>query len=99
MFSIANAVYNIYNDNEERERIASRLLSVIRKKNKYAFANVLLKLLIGKIEKQKEIGRLTKYLFEKIVSNEINWRNYALAIVIGLIYGGVENEESEEFEE
>ena len=99
MFSIARAVYNVYNNNEERERTASRLLSTIRKRDKYAFTNALLKSFIGKTEKQKEIRNLNRYLFEKIVSNDANWENYALTIVIGLIYGGVESGESEETEE
>ena len=59
----------------------------------------MLKALIGKTEKWKEVENLNKYLFEKIVFNDINWENYALAIVIGLIYGGGENGTIEESEE
>ncbi len=99
MFLAAKNAYRIFNDPKEREKTASRLLSTIRKRNKYAFTNILLKSFIGKTEKQKEIRNLNKYLFEKIISNDINWENYAFVIVIGLIYGGVENGESEEFEE
>ena len=99
MFLAAKNVYSIFNDLDERKRMASRLLSTIRKRNKYAFTNILLKSFIGKAEKQKEIRNVNRYLFDKIVSNDINWENYALAIVIGLIYGGVESGESEESEE
>ena len=54
---------------------------------------------IGKDGKQREIQNLKRYLFDKIVSNDINWENYALAIVIGLVYGGVEDGELGEVEE
>ncbi|MCD6483140.1 MAG: hypothetical protein J7K83_02630, partial [Candidatus Aenigmarchaeota archaeon] len=96
MFLAAKNVYNIFNDLDEGERMASRLLSTIRKRNKYAFTNILLKSFIGKTEKQKEVRNLNRYLFYRIVSNDINWENYALAIVIGLTYGGVESGEFEE---
>ncbi len=99
MFIAAKNVYKIFNDHKEREGTASRLLSTIRKRNKYAFTNILLKLFIGKTEKQKEIRYLSRYLFDKIVYNDINWENYALAIVIGLVYGGVEDGEPEELED
>ena len=94
MFSIAGDVRKIFKDRKERERTASKLLSTIRKRNKYAFTNILLKSLIGRDERQ-EIRFLNRYLFEKIVLNNINWENYALAIVIGLVYGGGESGEGE----
>ncbi len=94
MVSAAKNTYSIFKDCKERERIASRLLSTIRKRNKYAFTNILLKSFIGRF-KIHEIEELNKYLFDKIVSNDINWENYALAIVVGLVYGGVEGGEYE----
>ena len=98
LFAAKNA-QGIFDDQEERKRTAGRLLSTIRKRNKYTFANMLLKLFIGKDGKQREIQNLNRYLFDKIVSNDINWENYALAIVIGLVYGGVEDGELGEVEE
>jgi len=99
MFLAAKNASRIFNDLKERERAASKLLSTIKKRNKYAFTNALLKSFIGKTEKQKDVRNLNRYLFDRIVSNDINWENYALAIVIGLIYGGVENGEFEETED
>jgi len=85
-------IRKILTTNDEREKIAYPLISVIRKGDKYAFSNILLKAFLNKSNRDpKAISYLNKYLFYNIIPNEINWGNYALAIVTGLVYGGDES--------
>ncbi len=39
-------------------------------------------------EKRKSIARLNRYLFEHIILNDISWKEFALPIVVSLVYGG-----------
>ena len=86
LYAISNLVEEIFS-NDERN-IAPELFSALRKKNKNAFVNIVLKNIIGK--KGKEIERMTDYLFKNILNNENLWERYAMAIIVGLL-GGYKN--------
>jgi len=95
MFWISNIV-GLFYDTDKRKRMAIKLLSTIKKSNKYAFSNMFLKILLenkNNLDNGK-LKYLNNYLFEKIISNNKNWENYALAIVCGLAYGGGTNEQA-----
>jgi len=40
----------------------------------------------------KDIKNLVNFTFDKILSNDLTWKNYALIFVVGLISGGGRNE-------
>jgi len=85
MFQISTIVRLFYDSDK---RVAIKLLSTIRKNNKYAFSNIFLRILLenkNNLDNGK-LRDLNNYLFEKIISNNKNWENYALAVVCGLAY-------------
>jgi len=90
-------VSRLFDNEEERLQICYSLLSALKKKNRIAFANILLKKFLEKTENE-EVLRLNKFVFENIISNDISWENYALALVIGILSfgGGDVGEEPEE---
>jgi len=93
----ANFISHLFDSEEERSQICYSLLSALKKRNRIAFANVLLKKFLEKAG-SKEVSWLNRFVFENIVSNDISWENYALALVIGILSfgGGNGGEESEE---
>ncbi|HEC92020.1 MAG TPA: hypothetical protein ENI51_03350 [Candidatus Atribacteria bacterium] len=86
LYAISNLVEEIFSN--EEKNIAPELFSALRKKNKNAFVNIILKNIIGK--KGKEIERMADYLFKNILNNENLWEYYAMAIIVGLL-GGYKN--------
>jgi len=76
---------------DERSTLVYGLLSAVKKGNKSSFVNQLMKTFLGSSEteeSEKSIKRLNVYLFENILSNDISWREFALSIVVSLVYGG-----------
>jgi len=71
-----------------RENNAPHLFSIIRRQNKYSFANSLLKLIISSQEKDKRLIRhLNDYIFHEIIQNDETWIYYALGLFMGFIGG------------
>ncbi|KUK16982.1 hypothetical protein [Thermococcus sibiricus] len=63
------------------------LLSAIRRHNRNAFVNILLKVLLQSKIKDK-VTMINNYLFRRILSNDKSWEDFALALVVGLVGGG-----------
>jgi len=93
--SNAIKISRLFDNEEERRQLCYSLVSALKKRNRIAFVNTLLKKFLEKAG-SGEIPQLNRFVFENIVSNDISWENYALALVIGILSGGgVENDESE----
>ena len=88
-------ISQLFDNAEERQKLCYSLVSALKRKNRIAFVNALLKKLLEK-SGYGMISQLTRFIFENIVSNDISWENYALALVIGILSGGeVVGDESE----
>jgi len=74
---------------EEKESLACRLFTRLRKHDKYGFVNELLRSL-NQVNIDAE--QLVEYLFEKILQNSQTWQENSVPIIVGLIKGGDENE-------
>ena len=84
----ATNISRLFDNEEERRQIGYSLLSALKKKNRIAFANILLKKFLEKAGNE-EVSRLNRFVFEDIISNDTSWENYALALVIGILsFGG-----------
>ncbi|MDI6723497.1 MAG: hypothetical protein QMD61_02490 [Methanobacterium sp.] len=69
-----------------RDKFVPRLITTIKKQNKHAFMNTILKALLEERKTDPKIVKyLNNYLFNNIIQNETNWQNYALAILVGLL--------------
>ena len=62
------------------------LFSSLRRHNRNAFVNTLLKALLQSKSKDK-VGLVNSYLFRRILNNDSSWEDFALALVIGLVGG------------
>lgn len=69
------------------KNIAYLLLSAIRRHNRNAFVNILLKALLH-AKSRDNVASLNSYIFRRILTNDSSWENFALAVVIGLMGGG-----------
>jgi len=93
--SNAIKISQLFNSLEERRQISYTLVSALKKRNRIALVNTLLKKFLENAGSE-EVLQLSKFVFENIVSNDDSWENYALALVIGILSGGeVESDESE----
>lgn len=72
---------------EERKRYIHPLFSALRKHNRNAFVNILLKALT-KAKEKETIKYLTGYLINRILLNDPAWEDFALALLVGLVGGG-----------
>ena len=90
-------ISRLFDNEEERRQIYYSLISALKKKNRIAFVNILLKKFLEKAG-NKEVSRLNRFVFENIIPNDISWENYALALVIGILSfgGGYVEEEPED---
>lgn len=74
---------------DNKEKITYRIIAAIKKQNKQAFVNIILKALLeqSKIDPKnvKSIKYLNSYIFSNVVQNEDNWENYALALLVGFL--------------
>ena len=81
---------DLFEDQDERKSYANLLLTAIRRNNKYRFVNMLLKTLTEKKDENKDIKSLVNFVFNKILSNDLSWKNYAFIFVVSLVSGGGE---------
>ncbi|WP_324735712.1 hypothetical protein VFC49_00470 [Thermococcus sp. SY098] len=63
------------------------LFSALRRHNRNAFVNTLLKALLQARSKDK-VTTINNYLFRRILNNDTSWEDFALALIVGLIGGG-----------
>jgi len=63
------------------------LFSALRRHNRNAFVNKLLKALLQAKNKDK-VAIINSYLFRWILNNDSSWEDFALALIVGLIGGG-----------
>ena len=91
-FGISNGLRDLFESQDERNNFAQLLLNKIKRNNKYGFVNTLLKSLLNKKTENKDIKNLVNFTFDKILPNDLTWKNYALIFVVGLISGGGRNE-------
>ncbi len=63
------------------------LFSALRRHNRNAFVNTLLKALLQSKSKDK-VAIINSYLFRRVLNNDSSWEDFALALVIGLVGGG-----------
>ena len=63
------------------------LFSALRKHNRNAFVNILLKTLLQANNKDSA-SRVNSYIFRRILTNDESWEDFALALIIGLAGGG-----------
>ena len=88
IFITSNNLYDLFESQDERNNFAQILLEKIKRGDKYSFVNTLLKSLLSKKTENKNIENLVNFAFNKILSNDLTWRNYALSFVISLVGGG-----------
>ncbi|MEM3896389.1 MAG: hypothetical protein QW763_03885 [Archaeoglobaceae archaeon] len=72
------------------EKYAKTLFEFVRRSQKFGFVNLMLKILNQKREdadKTKDIMYVMNYLFEKVLNNEVSWRNFAVVFVVALLVG------------
>ncbi len=63
------------------------LFSALRRHNRNAFVNTLLKALLQAKSRDK-VAIINSYLFRRVLNNDSSWEEFALALVIGLVGGG-----------
>ncbi|AIU70029.1 hypothetical protein TEU_06650 [Thermococcus eurythermalis] len=63
------------------------LFSALRRHNRDAFVNTLLKALLQAKSRDK-VAIINSYLFRRVLNNDSSWEDFALALVIGLVGGG-----------
>ena len=88
IFITSNNLYDLFESQDERNNFAQILLEKIKRGDKYSFVNTFLKSLLSKKTENKNIENLVNFAFNKILSNDLTWRNYALSFVISLVGGG-----------
>lgn len=96
LFSISYMISSTFTNfpNDKRHDLAYALFIRLRKGQKYAFVNILLKELIHVVSKES-IENIIRFLFQEVLNNDKTWQNSAVAIISGLIYRGGEDEETD----
>ena len=74
------------------------LLSALRRHNRNAFVNILLKALLQSKDKAS-VSAINSYLFRRVLTNDEFWEDFALALVVGLVGGGEDVGSGEDVEE
>ncbi|WP_048147940.1 hypothetical protein [Palaeococcus ferrophilus] len=95
-----NATWNIgkISGSINGKNIVYPLFSAVRKHNRNAFVNILLRALLQAGDKNA-VSRINSYIFRHILNNDTSWGNFALALVIGLAGGGADVGSTGESEE
>jgi len=91
VFRISNIFRDLFENQDERKSYANLLLTAIKRSDKYRFVNILLKTFIDKKNENKNIKNLVNFTFNKILSNDLSWKNYAFIFVVSLAGGGEQN--------
>jgi CRISPR-associated protein Cst1 len=80
----ASLIGEISKDKEHKERVARELLNALKGEDKNIFLNILLK----NLNEERPLCRnnnFNNWILEKIISNNISWKNYGLILVINLL--------------
>jgi len=80
----SNFIKKISGDKEVRKSLATELLSIVERGSKNNFLNLLLKRLNQNLDICKN-KNFMRWVNEKIVRNDISWKNYALILVLNLL--------------
>jgi CRISPR-associated protein Cst1 len=80
----SNFIKKISDDKEIRKSFAIELLSIVERGGKNNFLNLLLKRLNQNLDICKN-KNFMRWVNEKIVRNDISWKNYALILVLNLL--------------
>ncbi|WP_068549827.1 hypothetical protein [Thermosulfidibacter takaii] len=90
-FSIAKLIQENFTEFslKEKESLAFRLFSLLRKGQKYGFVNELLRSLH---QLNGDVERFIRYLFAQILQNDYTWQENSIPIIAGFIEGGDKNE-------
>jgi len=96
MFSISSKISSTFASfsNDKRHDLAYTLFIRLRKGQKYAFINILLKELIH-VENKESVEDIVRFLFQEVLNNDKTWQNSAVAVISGLIYRGGKNEKTD----
>jgi len=84
LVSRAILISQLFENEEEKSKLAYPLFSALKKKNRISFVNTLLKK-FTELSKKENLSSLIKFIFENIISNDVSWENYALALIIGIL--------------
>jgi len=87
-FGVINSVSGLFENQDDRENYANLLLRAIKRGDKYRFINAILKALVEKKGEEKVVKNITNFIFNRILPNDLSWKNYALILIAGLIGGG-----------
>jgi CRISPR-associated protein Cst1 len=82
----ASLIQNFLDHDEHKERLARELLNSLKGEDKNMFLNILLK----DLNEEKQLctnSNFNNWIFEKIIINNISWKNYALILVMNLLLG------------
>ena len=80
------------------DNLVHPLFSALRRHDKNAFVNILLKALLQAKSKDK-VTTINNYLFRRVLNNDTSWEDFALALVVGLVGGGEDVGSGEDVEE
>jgi len=84
----ATNISKLFDSKEDRQKICYSLMAALKRRNRIAFTNILLKKFLEK-SGLKEILYLNRFVFDKVTMKDASWENYALALVIGIwSFGG-----------
>lgn len=87
-FGVINSVNVLFENQDDKENYANLLLSAIKRGDKYRFTNTILKALVEKKGEEEIVRNITNFIFNRILPNDLSWKNYAIILVGGLIEGG-----------
>ena len=84
---MASNVIGLISEQINGKNILPPLVSALRRHDRNAFVNILLKALL-KAKDKDAVSKINRYLFRRILNNDNSWEDFALALVIGLAGGG-----------
>ena len=74
------------------------LFSALRRHNRNAFVNTLLKALL-QVKSKDKVAMINSYLFRRVLTNDASWEDFALSLIVGLVGGGEYGGSGQESEE
>lgn len=86
MMHVAGALKELSSEIDGKNLIHP-LFSALRKHNRNAFVNNLLKALL-QVKNKNIVVAINSYLFKHILTNDDSWEDFALALIVGLAGGG-----------
>jgi len=96
LFSISHIIDSTFTNlsEDKKKNLAYTLFTKVMKNQKYPFVNIVLKEL-NQIDNKEHIEEIIRFLFDYILNDDKTWQQSAVPIIIGLIYKGGDNGESD----